>query len=152
MKDVPTDFHGIEQPNPLEDQPEKDQDITKTGYPVSLQLQRELAGRVSNATMQLFEARSSGKAPTAHFVRKGSKEQAAWLERCKKEVPTWLHTPMVPLNRKVEIRDVVFVIPKERLEPGKHFQAHVMLTIGEEELWFYWEFTAGSQQEGLKLK
>jgi hypothetical protein len=46
----------------------------------------------------------------------------------------------------------VFVIPKERLEPGKHFQAHVMLTIGEEELWFYWEFTAGSQQEGLKLK
>jgi hypothetical protein len=47
---------------------------------------------------------------------------------------------------------VVFVIPKERLEAGKHFQARVMLTLGEEELWFYWEFTAGSQQEGLKLK
>lgn len=152
MKDVPTDFHGIEQPNPLEDQPEKDQDITKTGYPVSLQLQRELAGRVSNATMQLYEARSSGKAPTVHFVVKGSKEQADWHERCKKEVPTWLHTPQVPLNRKVEIRDVVFVIPKERLEAGKHFQARVMLTIGDQELWFYWEFSTGSQQEGLKLK
>ena len=152
MKDVPTDFHGIEHPNPLEDQPEKDQDITKTGYPVSLQLQRELAGRVSSATMQLFESRSGGKQPAKHFVAKGSEDFRGWMDRGKKEVPTWLHTPTIPLNRKVEIRDVVFVIPKEKLEAGKHFQVRITLKIDENELYFFWEFSTGSQAEGLKLK
>lgn len=152
MKDVPTDFHGIEHPNPLEDQPENEQDITKTGYPVSLQLQREVAGRISDARIQLFEARGGGKTPPKHVVRANTAEEKAWTDRCKKEVPLWVHTPQVPLNRKVEIRDVVFGIPKAHLEPNKNFQVRVMLKFGNEERWFYWEFSTGTQAEGLKLK
>jgi hypothetical protein len=151
MKDVPTSFHGIEHPNPLEDQPADQQDITKTGYPISLQMQREVALRVADSTIQLFEARG-GKTPPKHVARKNSTEQKDWTDRGKKEVPVWVHTPTVPLNRKVEIRDTLFCIPKERLEPNKHYQVRVMLKFGEDERWFFWEFSTGAQPEGLKLK
>lgn len=152
MKDVPTSFHGREQPNPLEDQPENEQDITKTGYPISLQLQREFAARISQAKIQVFEARGGGRTPPVHFVRKNSAEEKAWTDRAKKEVPCYVHTPQVPLNRKVEIRDVVFALPKEHLEPNKNYQVRVTLRIGDDERLFFWEFGAGSQKEGLKLK
>lgn len=153
MKDVPTDFHGIEHPNPLEDQPENVQDITKTGYPISLQFQREFAGTISDSGIQVFEARGSGKTPPKHVARKNSEEFKAWADRCKKEVPIWVHTPHIPLNRKVEIRDVVFALPKEHLEPNKHYQVQVKLQTGTNDpFWFFWEFSTGNQPEGLKLK
>lgn len=153
MKDVPTSFHGREQPNPLDDQPEDQQDITKTGYPISVQLQREIANRVIDSSIQLFEARGGGKQPAKCFVPKGSEEFKAWNDRCKKEVPIWVHTPKIPLNRRMEVRDAVFCIPKERLDSSKHYQVRVMLHIGEaDELWLFWEFTTGAQSDGLKLK
>ena len=153
MKDVPTDFHGREQPNPLEDQPENEQDITKTGYPISLQLQREVAGAIADSGIQVFEARGGGKTPAKHAARKNTEEFKAWSDRCKKEVPIYVHTPTIPLNRKVEIRDVVFALPKTHLEPNKHYQVQVKLQMGSNDpFWFFWEFSTGAQAEGLKLK
>ncbi len=153
MKDVPTSFHGREQPNPLEDQPENEQDITKTGYPISLQLQREVAAQIADSGIQVFECRGGGKTPASHVARKNTQEMKEWTDRCKKEVPIYVHTPTIPLNRKVEIRDVVFALPKERLEPGKHYQVQVKLQMGSNDpFYFIWEFGTGTQAEGLKLK
>jgi hypothetical protein len=68
-------------------------------------------------------------------------------------VPIWVHTPKIPLNRRMEVRDAIFCLPKEHLEPGKHYQVRVQMNIGTEvPLWMIWEFTTGSQAEGLKLK
>ncbi len=153
MKDVPFGFHGIEHPNPLEDQPESEQDITRTGYPISLQLQREFALALADSGIQVFEARGGGKTPPKHAVAKSSPELRAWTERCKKEVPVYVHTPTIPLNRKVEIRDVIFALPKEHLEPNKNYQVQVRVQHGNNDpFWFIWEFSTGSQREGLKLK
>lgn len=153
MKDVPTDFHGREQPNPLEDQPENEQDITKTGYPISLQLQREVASALADSGIQVFEARGGGKTPQKHVARKNTEEFKAWSDRCKKEVPIYVHTPTIPLNRKVEIRDAVFAVPKQHLEPNKNYQVQVRLQMGSNDpFWFFWEFSTGAQAEGLKLK
>ena len=153
MKDVPTSFHGREQPNPLEDQPENEQDITRTGYPISLQLQREVAMSLADSGIQVFEARGGGKLPQKHVARKNTAEFTAWTDRCKKEVPIYVHTPTIPLNRKVEIRDVIFALPKTHLEPNKNYQVQVRLQLGSNDpFWFFWEFTTGSQQEGLRLK
>ena len=61
--------------------------------------------------------------------------------------------PLVPLNRRVEVRDAVFCIPKEKLPPNKHFQVRVKLQLGSNSpFWFFWEFGTGSKAEGLKLK
>ena len=46
---MPRRFHGREHPNPLDDQPEDQRDITQTGYPVSLQLQKEFASALADA-------------------------------------------------------------------------------------------------------
>ena len=154
MKDVPTSFHGREQPNPLEDQPADEQDITKTGYPISVQLQRELAINLSESSIQVFEARKGGKQPTKNLCEKNKEDFRAWVERGKSEVPVWVHTPAVPLNRRIEERETIFCIPKEKLEAGKQYQVRVALRFGSapEPLYFFWEFTTGSQKEGLKLK
>ena len=153
MKDVPTTFSGREQPNPLDDQPEDQQDITKTGYPISVQLQREVAARLAESDIKLFEARGGGKQPVKSFVPPNSEEFKAWADRCKKEVPIWVHTPKIPLNRRMEVRDAIFCLPKEHLEPNKHYQVRVQMNIGTEvPLWLIWEFATGSQADGLKLK
>ncbi|MEO6595243.1 MAG: hypothetical protein ABIP94_10870, partial [Planctomycetota bacterium] len=57
LETVPTHFPARESPNPLEDQPENEQDVTKCGYPISMQLQREIAVNVVDSSMQLFESR-----------------------------------------------------------------------------------------------
>ncbi|HZN37431.1 MAG TPA: CAP domain-containing protein [Planctomycetota bacterium] len=154
MKGVPRGFSGREQPNPLEDQPPDVQDITKTGYPVSLQLQQEVARGLIDSSIQLFEARKGGKTPPKHFCHKDKEDYRGWVERCKEEVPTWVHTPKVPLNKKMDLRDVLFVLPKAHLEADKHYQVRAMLHLGggPDPLWFFWEFTTGAQLEGLKLK
>lgn len=154
MKDVPTRFHGIEHPNPLQDQPEDQQDITKTGYPISLQLQRELAVSLADSDIHVYEAHNRGKQPQKNLVPEhGGPEYKQWTDRAGKEVPTWVHTPKVPLNKRMEIRDVIFAIPKEQLEPNKSYQVRVRLQMAAPDpLYFFWEFSTGSQREGLRLK
>ena len=78
----------------------------------------------------------------------------AWAERCKPEpVPVWVHTPKVPLNKKLDLRDVVFCLPKEGLEKGKAYQARVKLMIGTNEpLTFIWEFQTGNSSRDLQIK
>ncbi|MFO1077454.1 MAG: CAP domain-containing protein [Planctomycetota bacterium] len=159
MEGVPRCFHGREFPNPLEDQPEDQQDITKTGFPISMQFQRELAGQLTKCDIKLYECKSHGRMPTQNMfvAEENSKEKDAWFDRCggksAKEVPIWVHTPTMPLNKRVEIRDTVFAIPKEPLEATKRYQARVTFAYGgNADLVFFWEFTTGGQREGLKLK
>ena len=150
---VPTSFWGRESPNPLEDQPENEQDVTKCGYPISVQLQSQTALGLGEATMSLWEANKGGKQPAKNFCPKGREDYTAWMARGKKEVPCYLHTPKVPLNKKRDLRDVLFVLPKEPLDPNKHYQARVMLQIGgADPLWLFWEFTTGTDKRDLKLK
>lgn len=153
MKDVPTHFGDPEHPNPLADQPEDQQDVTKCGYTISLQLQQEVSVQLSESSIQLFESRKGGRPPAKNAVTKDSSDWTAWVERCKKdEVPIWVHTPKVPLNKQRDLRDVVFCLPKKPLEQNQHYQVRVMLHIGPDPFWFIWEFTTGSQKEGLNLK
>ena len=106
--------------------------------------------------MELYESRKGGKPPTQHFVSpKGDPAVwKAWSDRCKPEpVPIWVHTPKVPLNKKMDLRNVVFCLPKEALDKGKTYQARVLLHIdGADPHWFVWEFTTGQSARELKLK
>jgi hypothetical protein len=157
MKDVPRSFHGREFPNPLEDQPPEVQDITKTGFPISLQLQRELAAQLADAEILLFECKHGGKQPAKNYCSdKQGSDYKDWCDRCganPKAVPIWAHTPNRPLNKRVEVRDTIFCLPKAHLEANQSFQVRVRLQLGgNDPLWFIWEFTTGSQEEGLKFK
>jgi len=152
MEKVPTHFGQREWPNPLEDQPEDEQDVTKVGYVVSLQFQQELARNVGECEIHIFESRKGGKQPAMNCVIEGTQEHREWLDRCRDEVPCYVHTPSVPLNRKRDARDAVFAIPKEPFKGGKSYQVRVKLNLGADSFWFIWEFTCGRQKEGLKLK
>ena len=153
MKDVPTHFGNPEHPNPLEDQPEAEQDITKCGYAISLQLQNEIALQLAESSIQWFESRKGGRPPAKNACIKDREDYRAWVERCKpKEVPIWVHTPKVPLNKKLDLRDVIFCIPKEPLDANKQYQVRVMIHMGPDPFWFIWEFTTGGQKIGLNLK
>ena len=153
MTNVPRAFSGREQPNPLEDQPADQQDVTKTGYPISLQFQDEVARSLADSSIQLFEARKGGKQPLKNFCSKDGEDYRGWIDRCKEEVPCWVHTTKVPLNKKMDLRDVLFLLPKTHLEPSKHYQVRALIHMGGmDPLWFFWEFTTGAQLEGLKVK
>ena len=153
---IPTSFPAPENPNPLADQPEDQQDVTKCGYPISLQLQSQLALQVADSSIELYESRKGGKPPTQHFVHPQADGALwkGWTERCKPEpVPVWVHTPKVPLNKKLDLRDVIFCLPKEALDKNKTYQARVKLQIGgADPLVFVWEFTTGSAARDLTLK
>jgi hypothetical protein len=151
---IPTGFSGYENPNPLEDQPEGERDVSKVGYPISLQLQDEVSRRVGEASFELFESRKGGKYPALHLVPKGSKEFIEWEGRAKeKPVPCYVHTPRLPLNKKQDLRNVVFGLPKEPLDTNKQFQVRVMLRFDENEpVYMIWEFATGTQSDGLRLK
>lgn len=164
MKEVPRQFHGIEHPNPLDDQPENARDITKTGYPVSLQLQREYAQQLIEARIAMFEIKSPrSKPPAKHYVAENSKEHGEWKARRADpknprdeslwhQVPTWDHTPREPLLKRMEEKEVVFAIPKAHLEAKTTYQVEVRLVAqGNSPLCFIWEFTTGSQLNGLKF-
>ncbi|MCK5942306.1 MAG: hypothetical protein KAI24_10085, partial [Planctomycetes bacterium] len=153
MKNVPTHFGNPEWPNPLADQPEGERDVTKCGYVVSIQLQSQVANRLGECDISLWESRKGGRPPATNFCAQRSKEMVAWAARCKKEVEGYKHTPKVPLNKKRDQRDVLFFIPKEPLRAGKTYQARALLQIaGADPLVMVWEFTCGRQKEGLKLK
>ncbi len=152
---VPYGFPNPESPNPLADQPEEDQDVTKCGYPISLQVQRELAGNLVDASIEVYESRKGGRPPTQHFL--SPQENGAilkeWKDRTKGDpIPLWVHTPRVPLNKKQDRRDVVFGLPKEPLKKGKAYQVHVMLHFGgNDPLIFVWEFVTGSHPGLMKF-
>jgi len=153
MNGVPTHFPSRESPNPLEDQPEGQQDVTKCGYTVSLQLQQQIAIGLADSSIELWESRKGGRQPEKNFCAKDGPDYRGWTERGKKQVDCWVHTPKVPLNKKRDQRDVLFVIPKESLDANKGYQVRAMLHIGgADPLWFFWEFTTGGQARGLKLK
>lgn len=153
---IPTNFPAPESPNPLEDQPEDQKDVTKCGYPISLQLQSQLAVRVADSSIELYESRKGGKPPTQHFLSEKGDGAVfrAWTERCKPEpIPIWVHTPKVPLNKKLDLRDVVFCLPKEGLEKGKQYQVRVKLLLGAADpLTFVWEFQTGNSSRDLQIK
>lgn len=152
MENVPRQFHGVEHPNPLGDQPADQQDITLTGYPVSLQLQREFAGQLTGSSISLYEVKGRGKPPSQHYVhpQENRKDFEAWAHRRGDPVALWVHTPAEPLLKRMEERQVVFGIPKEHLKPKTTYQVEVMLKL-ENPLYFIWEFTTGTQMEGLKF-
>lgn len=153
MTKVPTSFGNPEHPNPLADQPEDEQDVTKCGYAISIQLTRELAQILGDCDIELWESRKGGRQPAKNFVAKGGKEFHEWADRCKDQVECYKHTPKVPLNRKRDQRDVLFLIPKEPLGRNDTYQARAYLQLGGADmLVFIWEFTTGTQKEGLKLK
>jgi len=153
MGNVPTHFGDPEWPNPLADQPADEQDVTKCGYVVSLQLQAGLAQGLGDSDIELWESRRGGRQPKLNCVTKNSKEFAGWKDRCRKQVVGYKHTPKVPLNKKRDQRDVLFFIPKEPLKAGKTYQARATLGLTSgEPLVFIWEFTCGRQKQGLKLK
>jgi hypothetical protein len=149
---VPTAFYSDENPNPLEDQPEGQRDPKKCGYPISVQLSTENTRRLGEASISLWEANKGGKQPAKNFCAKGREDYQAWMARGKKEVPSYVHTPNVPLNKKQDRRDVLFLLPKQHLDPNKHYQVRVMLQLGgADPLYLFWEFTTGSGRD-LKLK
>lgn len=153
MLNVPTTFAAMESPNPLEDQPQGENDPRKCGYPVSLQFQSEIARQLSDCSIQLFETHKGGKPPKAHVVIKDKEDWKAWSDRRKpKEVPIWVHTPRVPLNKKMDLRDVVFCVPKEALDANTQYQVCVMIRLSADPFYFIWEFTTGGQTKGLKVK
>ena len=87
------------------------------------------------------------------MVRPGSQDFVNWKSRCKKQVECYKHTPKVPLNKKRDQRDVLFLIPKIPLKGGKQYQARAKLQLGgNPPIMFIWEFATGSQKEGLKIK
>ncbi|MBL8726774.1 MAG: hypothetical protein JNK49_22230 [Planctomycetes bacterium] len=150
---VPTAFYSDENPNPLEDQPEGQRDPKKCGYPISVQLSNENAKRLGEASISVWEATKGGKQPPKNFVAKSQPEFTAWMARGKKEVPCYVHTPNVPLNKKQDRRDVLFALPKEHLDPNKYYQVRVLLQLGgADPLYLFWEFTTGSGARDLKLK
>jgi hypothetical protein len=155
MKGVPVQFDGIEHPNPLDDQPENERDITMTGYPVSLQLQQEFAAQLTASDIALYEVKGKGKVPAKHFVREdqdAKSEHGQWAGRRGDPVAVWVHTPAEPLLKRMEEKQVVFAIPKAHLKKNTTFQADVRLvTAGNPPLHFVWEFTTGSQERGLKF-
>ena len=152
MQKVPTSFGSPEWPNPLEDQPEGEQDVTKCGYVVSVQFQQELSRQIGECEIHIFEARKGGRQPATNVAFPNSKEFRAWADRCKDEIECYVHTPSVPLNRKRDVRDAVFALPKKPFKGGKTYQARVKLNLGADSFWFIWEFTCGRQRSGLKLK
>lgn len=153
LNGVPTNFPSRESPNPLEDQPEDQRDVTKCGYTISLQLESGLSRRLGQASIQLWEANRGGRQPTKNLVGKSDEEHKSWMDRGKKEVPCFVHTPNQPLNKKMDLRHVLFALPKEPLAPGKHYQVRCVLQLGEADpLHFFWEFDTSSSAHDLKLK
>ena len=125
-----------------------DQEVV--GYPISLQLQKEWAGRLAGSSIDVYIAKKRGKLPAKNFIAKGTREFADYSARRTDPVAIWRHTPEVPLLKRMEMRDVVFAIPKEPLRPKTTYQVEIMLHL-QKEFYFVWEFTTGSQMEGLKF-
>ncbi|MCR9245597.1 MAG: hypothetical protein NXI31_11235 [bacterium] len=152
MKKVPTHFGDPEHPNPLADQPEDEQDVTKCGYVASIQLQRGVAEQLGDCRIEIWETRK-GRTPPKNMVAAGKEDYRAWTSRCRKQVECYVHTPKVPLNKKRDIRNVLFALPKEPLKSGKAYQVRAYLQIGGMDMMaMIWEFQTGGKKQGLDLK
>jgi len=153
MTKVPTHFGDPEHPNPLADQPENERDVTRCGYVASIQLQRQVAEGLGDASIEIWESRKGGRPPAKNMVARKSAEYRAWTDRCKKQVECYVHTPQVPLNKKRDSRDVLCALPKEPLKGGKQYQVRAYLQIGgADPMVMIWEFATGRQKQGLNLK
>jgi hypothetical protein len=142
MEGVPTAFHADEYPDPLMDTKEykaaKDPDRLQreAGYPISMQLANHIANQIDDASMVLFRTKKRG----ANYER-------------DEVVPTWVHTPKVPLLKRMENPSVVFAIPKDVLEPKTTYEVVVTLKLRGGEQEEKWHFTTGSSRRGHgKLK
>ncbi len=143
LEGVPTAFHYTEEPDPLADTPEGKKaepgELQKhAGYPISLQFARYVAMQLSDATMEVWSAKKRGKE----------------IQRDER-VPCWVHTPKVPLLKRMENTSVVFAIPKERLQPKTLYEVEVTIKTLQGEQKEVWHFTTGSQARGhgrLKIK
>lgn len=136
MENVPRSFHANEEPDPLADtvegrasEPFRRQQ--QAGYPVSLQMSRMIANQIDDATMTLYSCKKRGREMVRDEV-----------------VPCWMHTPKTPLLKRMENPSVVFVIPKEYLEPNTTYEAIATLKLlaGEQEV--VWRFETGPQLRG----
>ena len=135
-KKIARQFAYNELPNPLEDVGIGEEGQKKTGYPVSLQFSQLLVNQMSEATLRLYEAK-----------KRGAKYEKG------EEVPCWLHTPNEPLLKRMVLRDVVFVIPKEVLKANEEYLAVATLTLKAGTETIEWTFSTGNQMQGLgKLK
>lgn len=151
---IPTNFPAPESPNPLADQPEDQQDVTKCGYPISMQFQREIAAGLADVSIEIYESRKGGRPPEQICMGKQADQGVLkqWTDRCKGDaIECWIHTPKLPLNKKRDRRDVVFAIPKEPLRKGKAYQARVELRLTGDPVVFVWEFVCGGGTRSLKL-
>jgi hypothetical protein len=79
------------------------------------------------------------------------------LYECKKRgseyvadnvVPCWLHTPKTPLLKRQERTDVVFLIPKQHLEPKTTYEVTVTLSVLAGDDSVKWRFTTGTDRTG----
>ena len=132
MKGVPRQFAFTEHPNPLEDVGLDFEAQQDTGYPVSLQFTRHVVLNSTVSGMRLFKAK-----------KRGAKYENG------EEIPCWLHTPDEPLYKRLVMRDVVFVIPKEVLESNETYKAVVSMTYRGVPREVEWTFTTGSRMQGL---
>jgi hypothetical protein len=150
-KNMPTHFGSQEWPDPLADHPEHK--ITDCGYVVSVSLQQEISRILGDCDIELWESRKGGRPPEKNLVARSSKEFTEWTQRCNKQIEGFKHTPKVPLNKKRDQRDVLFLVPKEPLRSGKWYQVRAYVQFGgADPMVMIWEFGTGSQKEGLKLK
>lgn len=131
MTHVPRVFSFTEHPNPLADVGLDFDDQQHTGYPVSLQMSRLVAQSFKAGSLDLYVAKKRG----------GRFEPG-------EVVPCWVHTPDAPLLKRMEIRDVLFLIPKEHLAANTTYLAVARLN-GIRAQPIEWTFTTGSQEHDL---
>jgi hypothetical protein len=151
MKNVPLAFHAHEFPNPLGDQPADQQDDEKIGYPVSLQFSHTAALQILDGSINLYELKRSTKlTPVAgHDSRDEHTERAKKIQVEGKRVDAYEHTPKTPMLKRMELKDVVFLIPKVHLEPNTCYGVVATLQTKNGEDTMAWSFTTGDQRRGL---
>jgi hypothetical protein len=158
MKNVPLAFHAHEFPNPLGDQPADQQDDEKIGYPVSLQFSYTAALNIVDGSITLYELKRSTKlepvardGATLEDRAGAGKARAEKIQAEGKRVDAYEHTPKTPMLKRMELKDVVFLIPKTHLEPNTYYG--VVATVStksiSEPLYVSWSFTTGDQRRGL---
>ena len=137
QKDVPTHFFGNEFPNPVEEVAPKDkQSNPALGYPISLQVARHIAKQLKDGSMVVYELKKGLK-----FDEKTSRD----VPKEAKEVPIYLHTPLTPMLKRMEVKNCICAIPKEHLKPLTNYLVRATLQFEAGEDVILWKFTTGSR-------
>ena len=101
-------------------------DLSRAGYPVSLQLSRVVARELEASSISIHQCRSGGQE-----------------SRLGPALPTWIHLPKRPLLPGFRDRSAIFAIPKSPLKPMTRYLVVVALEIGAEKEEIRWRFTTG---------